>query len=109
MAKLIAEVFLLVNFCLNLNALVPLSKPETNSVVPAADHLKCYQIQDSIDLQGIINLDTKQFGLERDCVITSAIEMCIPASKEVVRSNVPILPVHGPGLVDMICYHIQCP
>ena len=76
-----------------------------------ADHLECYRGHDDIRLNGIVDIDSTQFGLTADCRIKKARLFCAPAKKSVVEVNVgPILPVFGgpvPG--DFICYQVRCP
>lgn len=78
--------------------------------LPKADHLKCFDIKDSLNLSAIVDLHSKQFGLEKDCKVGKAVQFCVPVTKKVLASNVNPLPIHtfgSPG--DRICYRIECP
>lgn len=78
--------------------------------VQKADHLKCFDIKDKLDLRGIVDLDSRQFGLEKNCRVGKAVQFCVPVSKKVVASNVNPLPIHALGAPgDRICYRIECP
>ena len=80
-----------------------------------ADHLKCYQVKDSLNLAGTVDLDTPQFGLDPGCKISKAKLFCVPGTKTNVnvvdkKTNLPItpLPVSGPDPGDRICYKVKC-
>jgi hypothetical protein len=81
------------------------------------DHLKCYKIKDDIKLKGLVDLDSKQFGLEPGCKIGNAKLFCVPVTKsnvQVTAKNkagiVNPLPIFGPPAPgDRICYKVKCP
>lgn len=87
------------------------SLPQSGAAtVFAADHLKCYDIEDRHQFQAIVDLDTKQFGLEEGCRVDKAVQFCVPTTKRVVKSTVVPLPIHvKPAAGDSICYRIKCP
>jgi hypothetical protein len=86
---------------------------------PCDDHLKCYRIIDPLALEGVVDIDTKQFGLEPGCKIESAKVFCVPATKHVREATdlgasppepIDLLPIFGPPAPgDRICYSIKCP
>ncbi len=80
-----------------------------------SDHLKCYKIKDPVQLKGVVDLDSPQFGLEPGCTISKTKLFCVPATKTVLSAEnratgTPIspLPVSGPNPGDRICYKIKC-
>jgi serine/threonine-protein kinase len=74
------------------------------------DHLACYRIDDPLAVKGLVNVTAPRTGLEAGCKLGRAKLLCDPARKTVVRSNVPVLPVGGRGLLDSrICYRLRCP
>ncbi len=82
------------------------------------DHLKCYKIKDPLRLQGVVDIFTPQFGLEKGCRIARAELFCVPATKRVLKaidlstsppSPIDPLPIFGPPAPgDRICYRIKC-
>lgn len=79
-----------------------------------ADHLKCYEIKDPLKLNGTVDIETQQFGLEPGCKIKETKYFCAPAEKGEVKDkkgrrldllNVPSLQI----FTDFICYKIECP
>jgi len=90
-------------------ALAPLARAQL------ADHLKCYQIKDSVNLAAVVNLDSPQFGVENGCKVSKAKFYCVPVSKTVVsakdkKTKLPITPqpVGGPNPGERVCYSIKC-
>jgi len=80
------------------------------------DHLKCYKIKDELNLKGIVNLDSPQFGLESGCKIGKAKLFCVPVTKTVIEAEdkktgpISLLPVFGPPAPgDRVCYKVKCP
>jgi len=86
--------------------------------VTVVDHLKCYKVKETkkVNLQGIVDLDSPQFGLEPGCKIKGVTKFCVPVTKTVDltrttinKQPVTLMPVIGQGLVDdYICYKIKC-
>jgi len=81
-----------------------------------ADHLKCYQITDPLNLAAVVDLDSPQFGVEAGCKVSKAKFFCVPTRKTVVsamdkKTKQPItpLPVSGPDPGNRICYNVTCP
>jgi hypothetical protein len=82
-----------------------------------ADHLKCYQMKDTLNLGGTADLDTPQFGVDPGCKIFRAQLFCVPAIKTNVsvvnkktRQSITPLPFSGaPQPGDQICYKVKCP
>ena len=78
------------------------------------DHLKCYRIVDSTNLNAQVDLDTEQFGLERECRVQRAELFCAPAAKTVIEAEVggepvELLPIFGSDeLTDYLCYRLMC-
>jgi hypothetical protein len=85
---------------------------------PCDDHLKCYRIRDSLRLEGVVNLDTKEFGLEPGCKIVGPQLFCVPATKTVKgavdTSSSPPTPIElksidgPPASGDRLCYRMRC-
>src|SRR5262245_7471662 len=83
------------------------------------DHLKCYQIKDTINLGGVVDLQSPspQFGIELGCKVSRAKLFCVPVSKTVVSAEnkstrQPIIPLPfdaAPRPGDQICYKVKCP
>jgi cysteine-rich repeat protein len=84
----------------------------------ADDHSVCYTIRDPVQLSGVADLTTPQFGLLEGCRLARTKLLCVPARKR-LRSAVdraskppaPIepLPVFGPPEPgDRICYRVKC-
>lgn len=80
------------------------------------DHLKCYRMTDPLQLEGVVDLDAEQFGLDRDCRVSRAKLFCVPTKKAVVIARnrktgerIDPLPVTGPDAGDRICYTVRCP
>lgn len=55
----------------------------TPAVAQVDDHLKCYKIRDPLLLKRIVDLDSRQFGLEPGCKISRAQLFCVPVTKKV--------------------------
>jgi len=80
------------------------------------DHLKCYKIKDPLQLQGIVDLDSPQFGVEAGCKIGRAKLFCVNVSKKVIQATdgatgaviVPDPLTGSPVPVDQVCYPIRC-
>src|SRR5262249_15510350 len=75
---------------------------------PVADHLECYRVHDSGNINGSVDIDSEHFGLSKDCRIRRARFICAPAVKTVIDTKVdPLLSVYGPpAAVDRICYEV---
>ena len=80
------------------------------------DHLKCYKVNDGLNLTAVVDLNSPQFGVEAGCKVSRARLFCVPATKTVVsaedkNTNAPIapLPIVGPDAGDRICYKLKCP
>jgi streptogramin lyase len=74
-----------------------------------ADHLQCWRVRDPLRVAATVNIDTSRLGVHVGCRMSKARLFCAPASKAVTSSEVPILPIDGPPLVDgRICYRIRC-
>jgi len=90
----------------------------TPTPVVVVDHLKCYKVKEipPVKLQGIVDLDSPQFGLEPGCRIKRVTKFCVPVTKTVDltqttinKQPVTLMPVIGQALVDdYICYKIKC-
>jgi hypothetical protein len=92
----------------------------TPTPVVVVDHLKCYKVKETSDtkvnLKGIVDLNSPQFGLEPGCKIKRATKFCVPVTKTVDltqttinKQPVTLMPVTGQALVDdYICYKIKC-
>lgn len=82
-----------------------------------ADHLKCYQMKDVLNLGGTVDLDTPQFGVDPGCKISKAKLLCVPGTKTNVavidkKTKLPIPPLPFAGVSqpgDQICYKVTCP
>lgn len=80
------------------------------------DHLKCYSITDPLQLKGLVDLESPQFGLKPGCKIGRAKFFCVNAAKLVIEAidaatGAAIVPsplVGSPVPVDQICYPIRC-
>ncbi len=78
------------------------------------DQLNCYRINDPLKLRGIVDIDSKAFGLEPGCKIKKPVLFCVPASsnvREAREGRVPIEPLNIDGQQladDRICYKIEC-
>ncbi len=77
------------------------------------DHLKCYEIDDSFELNGRVDIATPQFGLEPGCKIKEAELFCVPAFKGIPKDKkgtpLPLLTIpSAPVFNDFICYEIEC-
>ena len=80
------------------------------------DHLRCYEVRDAIKLKGLVDIDTAQFGLARDCKIGPAQLFCVPATKSVsvaedTKAKRPIDPLSllsSPAPGDRVCYKVKC-
>src|SRR5262245_29891700 len=85
----------------------------TTSAQPVFDHLKCYKVKElnKQKVKGLVDLTPSQtqFLRESDCKITGPKLLCVPVSKENVRT-VPPPPgaPSGPGETDHICYSLSC-
>ena len=80
------------------------------------DHLNCYTIKDPVNLSGVVDLNSPQFGVEAGCKISRAHFFCVSATKHVLSAmdkttGIPItpFPVSGPDAGDRVCYKIKCP
>lgn len=75
------------------------------------DHLQCFRVKDSLDLDGSVDIASPQLELEAGCRIAKAKLACLPATGSGVEVNVSSrLPVVGVEQVDArICYPIECP
>jgi hypothetical protein len=74
----------------------------------AAPHLKCYQIRDMgmPDPDATVNITT-QFGTETNVPVGPAVELCVPALKEVTYPDqVPPPPPPVPLEPHYVCYEI---
>src|SRR5438874_843507 len=96
--------------------LATLLSPRMSHGQSVADHLECFRIKDPVNLKGVVDLDSPQFGPDSGCKIMRAQLFCVPVSKTVKQAadkakKKPIRPlaVSGPGLGDHICYKIRCP
>ncbi len=83
----------------------------------ADDHLKCYKVKDPLQLSGIVDLDSPQFGLEPHCKISKPKLFCVPVKKTVISAKdqngpISLLPIGDRTPLtnaDRICYAIKCP
>ncbi len=80
------------------------------------DHLRCYGVNDGLNLTAIVDVSSPQFGVDAGCKVTRARLFCVPAAKTVDSAEdrhtaMPItpLPVTGPDPGDRICYKLKCP
>ena len=81
------------------------------------DHLKCYKVKDNSkdvhqNIQNkVVELDSRQFGIERCKIVGNYREFCVPVSKKVVNGNHNDEPGHNghPFIpaTDRICYEIR--
>src|SRR5213593_4216908 len=75
-----------------------------------AHHLRCWRARDPLLVAATVNIDTGRLGTQVGCRLSRSTLFCAPAAKTVVQSNVPLLPIDGPGLTDgRICYKVKCP
>jgi hypothetical protein len=74
------------------------------------DHLMCYKMKDPARVRGVVDLDSRRFGLEEGCGLKSARLLCVPGSATVRQANVePLLEVGGSTLDDdRLCYRVRC-
>ena len=77
------------------------------------DHLKCYQVRDSLFPDNTFDLRPfqEEFGLEENCSIVGRFRLfCIPVAKENVAPapQNPFIKFPVNSSVDRVCYQIKC-
>ena len=75
--------------------------------------LQCFRIKDPLKIEGVVDLDSAQYGLSAGCRLGRATRYCVPVTRSmqsVTANDGPLsfLNVSGPRLGDQICYRIKC-
>lgn len=86
------------------------------------NHAKCYKIKDSEKVKAVADLFTVRSGWERECKLSKAQLLCVPAHKQLRSAEVnkqpisPDVPGDGVGTDDAwygtfatLCYKAKCP
>jgi hypothetical protein len=92
-----------------LAAAVILFSVAERSAAAVDDHLFCHKPTDSLAVEATVTIDAQRLGMAPGCTLGRAKFYCTPATKSVVDSRTPILPIDGPTLSDArICYKVRC-
>ncbi len=90
-------------------AVVILFAVPERSAAAVDDHLFCHKLTDSLAVEATVTIDAQRLGMSAGCTLGRAKLYCSPATKSVVTSRTPILPIDGPPLSDArICYKVRC-
>ena len=75
------------------------------------DHLLCYRVKDPLDIKTYVNLlaEKQPEFSQQKCVVTKAIEFCVPATKEVLDPPAANGLMGPPLQMDYVCYNLDCP
>ena len=74
------------------------------------DHLECLKPKDTVKLKAVADLIAPGLYASSGCKLGNAVNYCRPAIKQVVSSNVPVVPVPGQNLTHaFVCYKMKCP
>jgi len=90
-----------------------LATPASSQPQPVFDHLKCYKVREieKRKVKGLVDLIPlqTQFLPEKDCKIVGPRWLCVPVSKQNVRTEPPPPGApDGPEQIDHICYTLSC-